>query len=86
MIYPQFKTHEAGGCLVIETPGWTMHIENDGIRLLPPEAWLHELEELVSRKTINHAAAKVVIETWQQDTMRRIGVGIEKLRDLGCLD
>lgn len=63
-----------------------MHIRKDGIRLLPPPRWLFELVELVENKTINHAAAKVVIETWKQDTLRRIGVGLEKLRNLGELN
>ena len=81
----EVRVSEVCGCKVIESPGWTMHVLKDGIRLLPPPAWLLELLELVESKTINHAAAKVVIETWQQDTRRRIGVGIEKLRNLGEL-
>ena len=75
---------ETRDCKVIETPGWTLQIMEDGIRLLPPAAWLLELMELIESKTISHAAAKTVLETWQRETMAKIGCGMDRLRNMGA--
>jgi Asp-tRNA(Asn)/Glu-tRNA(Gln) amidotransferase B subunit len=80
---PNVRVEKRADCLIIECSAWIIHSYPDGIRLLPPPKWLHELMDLIETKTISATAAKIVFETWQKEIIQRLNIGIDRLKNLG---
>lgn len=85
MLNNQIKIYQIGDCKIVETPGWILHFfKDESFILLPPPNWLLELVDLLENKIISHNSAKIVLETWMIETLKRISKGMSELQMLFC--
>lgn len=63
---------------IIDTPAFSIWQGPKGYSIVPPPEWLAEL--VILEEQIGHHKAKIVLDTWKQDTWGKLSDWLENRR------